>query len=103
MPRIDQSAIPLGEMRVIRGYALIWLVGHAAALGTLFFITLPILWGYGLKIISVLMGTQSTPYEVVDALILSLTGGGTQVAGLALWLRSLYKARKGESNELAAD
>ena len=99
--RIDQSAIPSREMRVIRCYSLIWLVGRSAAFVTLFLITLPVLWGYGVRIVSILTGDHSTRYEIIDALILASTAGGTQVAGLWLWIHSLYNARKERSDGLA--
>jgi hypothetical protein len=101
--KIDQSAIPVREMHIIRYYSIVWLVGRVVAFSTLFFISLPILWGYIVEIASVLLSPNSSPYEVIDALTLTLTVVAIECTGMVLWIRSLYKkARKEKSNELAA-
>lgn len=100
--KVDQSAIPLTEMRAIRWYSLIWLVGRATAFGGLFFITLPIFWGYGAKITSVFFAQHSTLYEVADALVFMMTEGVILIAGMVLWIRSLLQALKGASDALGA-
>ncbi len=101
--RVDQSVIPLEEMRFVRWYSLIWLVGRAVAFGVLLLITIPLLWGYGVRVADALIGGDSTPYEVIDALVLGLTTMGIPAAGLALWIRSIYQAGKRGNYELTAD
>jgi putative peptide zinc metalloprotease protein len=94
MRHVDQCAIPPGEMRVIRCYALIWLGGRVVAFATLFLITMPILWGYGVEIGNLLFGGHTTRYELVDVLTLGVVAVAIQGGGLLLWVRSLFMSRR---------
>ncbi|MBD1902067.1 hypothetical protein NDI44_24405 [Trichocoleus sp. DQ-A3] len=87
--RVDQSHIPVGERRVIRSYALLWLVGRIAALWSLLFITIPLIWHYYLVIFGVLnAGYQANPYAFVDALLMAFLVLTPQGLGFWLWIRS---------------
>lgn len=87
--RVDQSHIPVGEMRVIRWYALLWIFGRVAALGSLFFITIPLIWHYYLAIFAVLKaGFQANPYAFVDGLLMAFLVLTPQGLGFWLWIRS---------------
>lgn len=87
--KVDQSHIPVGERRVIRWYALLWLVGRIAALWSLLFITIPLIWHYYLVIFPVLnAGYQANPYAFVDALLMAFLILAPQGLGFWLWIRS---------------
>ncbi|MGH8907010.1 MAG: site-2 protease family protein [Egibacteraceae bacterium] len=98
--KVDQSVIPLHEMRAIRWYSLIWLVGRATAFGGLFFITLPIFWGYGVRIAGAFLADRRSLYEVADALAFMMTEGTLLIAGMVLWIRGLLSAFKGGSDAM---
>jgi hypothetical protein len=98
---VDQSAIPARERRVIGLYAVIWLVGRVAAFGSLFAISLPILWGYAATVTR-LMGGQMTTYAIVDTVLWSLLAASVPLMGLTLWLRGLYESRRRRTHVLAA-
>ena len=91
----DQSSIPKGEMRVIRCYALIYVLGNIAAFWSLFFIGIPTMWNYA----SLLLGTLSAGYEsnlyaFTDALIMGLLVFGIQGIGIFLWINSLRHTKR---------
>lgn len=92
---VDQSAIPEREMRFIRVYAWIWILGRIAALLSLFFITLPIFTGYYQEIGTFLLkGQLPRAIPLADAvgwLILTCTPIILFMAGFVLWFRSLYQ------------
>lgn len=90
---VDQSRIPRSELRVIRVYAAVWIVGRGLALGTLVLITLPILWGYALRLIELIASQDATAASRLDGLVfigLTLAVEGT---GLVVWLRSMVRSR----------
>ena len=86
--RVDQSHIPAGEMRIIRGYSLIWLLGRCSAFLALFFITLPVLYKYVTELSLTLFSTRVL-MEFLDALITLLVLVLPLAAGFYLWIRSL--------------
>ncbi|MEH1807812.1 hypothetical protein [Nostoc sp.] len=86
----DQSSIPKGEMRVIRCYALIYVLGHIAAFWSLFFIGIPTMWNYASLLLGTLSaGYESNPYAFTDALIMGLLVFGIQGIGIFLWINNL--------------
>jgi putative peptide zinc metalloprotease protein len=89
---VDQSAIPPAEMRAVRAYSVVWLLGRVLAVGSLVFITLPVLGGYGAEIARALTGNDST-YGTFDLLTLAILGIGVQGVGLFVWIRSLLRGR----------
>jgi putative peptide zinc metalloprotease protein len=87
---INQSHIPKSERRVIRWYAILWVSGRAAALGSLLFITLPVLWHYCLRLLAVLSaGYPANPQAFLDALLLLLLAVVPQSIGFCFWIRSI--------------
>jgi putative peptide zinc metalloprotease protein len=96
-PTVDQSDIPADEMRVVRLYAVIWLLGRALAFGSLFLITLPVMWRYGTLIAPMLVGRHSR-YGLLDVFTLATVTIGVEGAGLVLWVRTLVRARIGRSS-----
>jgi hypothetical protein len=100
----DISYIPARELRVVRGYAVIWVLGRANMLWILATITLPLMWGYLKQIASVLgAGFSQHPYTFIDALLLGTVTVAVQVTGLGMWLRSLVQHRRGGTpHEVAA-
>ena len=92
---VNQSHIPVAEMRVIRWYALLWLVGRIAALGSLIFISMPLVWHYFLAIFTVLSaGYQANPYAFLDALLMGLLIFTPQGIGFGLWIRSFRTSQR---------
>jgi len=89
---VDQSAIPPAEMRAIRGYVVVWLAGRVLAFSSLFLVTGPVLWGYGVQLARAAAGGQSG-YSTVDLLTLTILGLSTPIAGLFVWIRGLYLGR----------
>lgn len=90
----DLSSIPAHEMSVIRFYSLLWIAGRLVALYTLFFISLPILWGYGVNIVHIFADPSPldhlSPIDLVSWVAIALITMAIQVSGLFLWLRSLF-------------
>ncbi|MDX6719170.1 MAG: putative peptide zinc metalloprotease protein [Solirubrobacteraceae bacterium] len=89
---VDQSAIPPREMRAVRAYGVIWLVGRIVALASLIGVSLPVLAGYGAEVVRAVSGGNSS-YDTVDLLTLAVLGIGVQGAGLVVWIRSLHRGR----------
>jgi putative peptide zinc metalloprotease protein len=87
---VDQSSIPPRELRAVRSYSIVWLAGRALAVWSLLFVTLPVLAGYATGLVRVLAGTR-TNYSAADVAVLATLGLGVPLAGLFLWIRSLYR------------
>jgi putative peptide zinc metalloprotease protein len=86
---VDQSHIPGTEMRVIRGYSLVWVAGRVVALGTLCFISIPLMWHYAVAIITTLgMGVWQDPAHFVDVVLIGTITLTIQITGLYLWVRN---------------
>jgi hypothetical protein len=100
----DISYIPARELRVVRAYAVIWVLGRANMLWILATITLPLMWGYLKQIATVLgAGFSQHPYTFIDALLLGTVTVAVQVTGLGMWLRSFVQHRRGGTpHEVAA-
>ncbi len=93
--KIDQSHIPKTERRVIRWYAIFWLIGRIAAFGSLLFISIPLIWHYYLAIFNIFnAGYKNNPYAFIDALLMILLVFAPQGIGVWLWIRSLRVAQR---------
>jgi len=91
--RIDQSGVPARELRVVRIFAWVWLVGRGLAFASLFFITLPVLAAY-LAMLGRGLGGDANPLRpLLEGPALPLLAVGVQLAGIVLWLRGLLRAR----------
>jgi putative peptide zinc metalloprotease protein len=91
-PVVDQSAIPPAELRAVRAFAVVWLVGRGLAFASLILITLPVLYGYATEIVLGLTGGRSS-FDAFDLVLLAAVGLGTQGAGVIVWIRSLHQGR----------
>ncbi|WGV24434.1 hypothetical protein [Halotia branconii] len=91
--QVDQSHIKASEMRVIRVYAIVWLLGRALAFSSLLFIGVPVFWNYCLAFFTALgSGIQIQHYKFIDALIIGLIFI-PQLIGFWLWITSRRKAK----------
>jgi hypothetical protein len=52
----NQSALPPREAAVVRWFAVAWILGRGLAFAALFWITIPVLIGYGLQLASAIGG-----------------------------------------------
>lgn len=92
---IDQSNIPKAEMRVIRCYSIVYVLGRIAALSSLILIGLPVMWNYIHLLGSTWSaGYQANPAAFVDATVMGLLFFGFQGTGFCFWLQSLRRQRK---------
>lgn len=92
VPRTDQSRISSTEMRVVKAYSILWLLGRGLAFVSLVVVTFPALFGYLQDITKVLgRGYASNPYDVVDILVVSMVNLIPLTLGLGLWLAGLMK------------
>ncbi|HET9227472.1 MAG TPA: hypothetical protein VFR31_12445 [Thermoanaerobaculia bacterium] len=92
---VDQSHIPVKERRVIRAYALVWLLGRALALFLLFAVTLPLTFAYLKKMAKALSGGWGTDaVAFVDALSMMILSATLVTLGMGLWIRSLIRQWK---------
>ncbi|MEA2564111.1 MAG: putative peptide zinc metalloprotease protein [Acidobacteriota bacterium] len=90
----DQGHIPAREMRVVRAYSLLWLLGRAVAFVSLFLITLPVMSRYLSNVVSALQrGYAVDLYGFVDSLLVTVLNLTPLLLGLSLWLVSLMKRR----------
>ncbi len=93
--RIDQSSIPPREMRVVRLYAGIWLVGRLLAFAVLLGVTIPVALYYLRSLVrAARLGIIDHPYPFLDSLCVTATFVVPLVVGMRLWVRSLVKARR---------
>ena len=91
-PKEDQSRIPPAEMRVVKAYSILWLLGRGIAFFSLFFVTFPALSRYLRDLFGALArGSGSDPYGFIDTLVVNMINLTPLVLGLSLWLASLLK------------
>jgi putative peptide zinc metalloprotease protein len=89
---VDQSHIPHNEMRVIRGYSVVWIIGRLLAFSSLLFVTIPLGVKYCRALFVTLTdGYARNHYSYLDALALSGFSLVTILAGASLWIVSLAK------------
>jgi putative peptide zinc metalloprotease protein len=91
--RIDQSAIPTREMRVIRVYSVLWLVGRFLAILSFIGIGATLLVFYGYQLVLWITG-QHSRFGSVDFATLAVLTFAVDGGGLVLWLRSLYRGAR---------
>jgi putative peptide zinc metalloprotease protein len=93
--RTDQSAIPRREMRVIRVYSVIWLVGRLLSLGVLVLVTIPLVAFYTRSLAAaVRLGIAAHPYTFLDTLFVTAAFFIPLSLGMTLWIRSLFRLRR---------
>jgi hypothetical protein len=87
--QVDQSYLPRVERRVIHWYAFLWVGGRLAALGSLIFISIPLIYNYSFAVLATLSaGYQVKPYAFVDALFMLLLTFIPWSIGFWLWIRN---------------
>ena len=87
---VDQSAIAPAEMRVVRAYAWIWLLGRLGALGLLVTVQLPLFVAYITAIGSALAGRSGKGVPALwDTAVLTAVSLTVTISGLVLWFREL--------------
>jgi hypothetical protein len=91
---IDQSDVPAREMRVVRWFAIVWIVGRGVAFASLFLITLPVLAGYVAMVVRGLGGDDQAVRLLLGGPPLLILAAGMQSIGLLAWLRSLLWNRR---------
>jgi putative peptide zinc metalloprotease protein len=90
----DQSRIPAAEMRVVKAYSILWLLGRGLAFVSLFAFTLPALSRYLRDLLAALAhGSGSDPYGFVDTVVVNMISLFPLVLGLSLWLASFLRKR----------
>jgi putative peptide zinc metalloprotease protein len=90
--QISQSHIPHSERRVIKFYAVFWILGRAIAFYSLIFISFPLIWNYSFKFFTIFKaGYLANPSAFMDTLFVIGIIFGPQAYGLWLWIRSFYK------------
>lgn len=92
---VDQSHIPARERRMIRLYAVVWLLGRAVALFLLFAVTLPLTFTYLTNIVQALSGGwRADTIAFFDALTMMILSTALFAVGMGLWMRSLIQQWK---------
>ncbi len=88
--RVDQSAIPAAERRIIRAYSVLWVAGRLMALYVLFAITFPVAGSY-LRSLSAAFGAgySANPYNFVDSVAMATIFLVPVILGLMLWLGAM--------------
>lgn len=89
-PPVDQSSIPRKEMRVIRWYSVLWILGRLIALSVYFGIGIPVLWGYFYQFLLFISG-QHSEFNGIDYATIVVIAYITDGSGFVLWLRSLWR------------
>lgn len=92
---VDLSSLPPAEMRVVRAYSVVWLLGRLLATGLLLFVSIPFMVHYFGDLATALRaGWSGHAYNFVDALIMALLSVIPFLLGMGLWIRSLVLAWK---------
>ncbi len=88
--RVDQSGVPRREMRIVRVYALVWILGRLFALSVMGFVGIPVIWSYVYQVLLAVTGQHSMfhtfDFVTITVLTLALDGGG-----LAVWVVGLVR------------
>jgi putative peptide zinc metalloprotease protein len=90
LPRIrarDLSGLPARELRVVRAFAVFWVLGRAVAFGTLVWITLPVLAGYALVLARGVVGDTGDADALAQGPLMPAIAVALQVVGLTVWIR----------------
>ena len=91
--RVDQSAIPRGEMRAIKAFSGLWLLGRLYFIFVFVFLAIPILAGYLGQLGLFIIGSESR-FSGIDAASIMAIGLISNGAGLFLWYRQIKRRRR---------
>jgi|SRR5579875_371714 len=90
--KVDQSAIPISERRVIPIYAVVWVGGRIVALTWLFSVTIPLSRKYIVNVGHALgNGFFANPGNFIDSLLLFAIFILPIAIGLVLWIAGLIR------------
>jgi hypothetical protein len=89
-PKVDQSAIPRRERRVIRVFVFLWVAGRVVALFGLIFAGLPLLINYLYQVVLWAGGGESM-FGSADFLTIFLLAMLFDFSGLIIWLTKLTR------------
>ncbi|HEX8093450.1 hypothetical protein [Jatrophihabitans sp.] len=88
---VDQSAIPARELRVIRRYSIVWILGRIVSLSAFLFVGVPVLWAYLYQVTLLIIG-QPTRFSSLDFVTIFVISLLFDFTGLVMWVRHLYRA-----------
>jgi len=89
---VDQSGISEHEIRVIRAYSALWILGRLLAFYVLFSVTLPVAYGYFLGLSRAFeRGYSADPYNFTDSILFSAVFLIPLGLGFFLWIRGLFR------------
>lgn len=84
--------------RILRLFALLWIIGRIAALVFLFGIVLPTLARYGMDAYNAVMGIGPPKYNKWDITMFVLISAALVSAGIGMWLFKKFKLFRGIGN-----
>ncbi|WP_326557423.1 hypothetical protein [Micromonospora sp. NBC_01796] len=94
-PLIDQSGVAPREMRSIRIFAVVWILGRILSLATLFTATIPLLWFYVGRVVAFFRGEHLTgSFTWADVLAFALLTFLVDGGGLVMWIFSLARSSR---------
>src|SRR3569833_250697 len=97
MPAEESAYIPASEMKVIRMYSFVWIIGRIWAILMLLWVTVPVSVGYIHDLSRVFRtGYAADPAIFVDATLTSAIFLVPTSAGLLMWVRSVSKRIRDE-------
>lgn len=86
--------IPSRELRVVKGYLVIWFLGRVVALAVFVFFYIPLIYHYVTRVATTFAaGYQADSYAFLDALVTTTIVLAPLFAGIGLWMRSLFQKR----------
>ena len=90
--KVSQQGIPPQELRVIRIYSIIWILGRAWAFTILVTVTIPLLVHYTYDLRNVFVaGYSSSPSNFIDSLVLFMSFFVPLTIGGVLWIQGLVR------------
>ncbi|OLR94823.1 hypothetical protein [Actinokineospora bangkokensis] len=94
-PLVDQSGVGTRELRLIRVFSVVYVLGRALALGVLVTATIPLILFYGERVIAFFTGAPLTgSFTWADVLAFAALTFLFDLGGLVLWVRQLWRSRK---------
>lgn len=92
---VDQSNIPASELRIIRLYSIVWVIGRALAFYVLIAVTIPVAFSYIRNLAHAFQAGSSTGvYNFVDSLLFSGFFLISTATGMFLWIRGMARRQR---------
>jgi hypothetical protein len=93
--RVDQSAIPAAELRIIRIYSVIWVAGRLLSFFLFFWVTIPVAIRYIVNLTAAFRaGYANNRYNFLDALLLTAYFMVPLVTGFSLWITGFMRRER---------